>query len=138
MGMRFGANTNMDEVKRALGSGADRKIIDARVAGLSTDDLKALARSGSLFHASEDWHRSQSLIKVLGVSHPLLVKAIQAGISSKEVAQLVRENRLTEEGLDTIIAIQGRKSSHFAAQPVSTRPPTIKEQLRQAKAKMGN
>ena len=137
--MRFGANTNMDEVKKALGYGADRKIMDARLAGLSTDDLKALARVGAIREASLDWHRTYSLVQLLGTKHNLLTKSIKAGLSPKEVNELARKNALTEEGLDTVIAIQRRSpESVKPAYPNRGRKTSIQEQLRKATAKLEN
>lgn len=127
----------MDDVRHALGFGADKKIMDARLAGLTTEELKALTRAGAIKEASKNWHHANAVIQALGVDNKLVGKVLQAGLSSQEVRQLSSEGNLTESGLDTIIAIQGRSHSPFAATPSEKpKPVSMREKLKQASSKM--
>lgn len=130
---------NLDDVSRALGFGADKKIMNAKLAGLTTQELKILTNAGSIQVASRDWHHTNAVIQILGIDHALLGKVLQAGLSIQEVRKLSEEGALTEDGLDTIIAIQGRSHSPFAeTADKKQKPLSMKEKLKQASSKMAN
>lgn len=129
---RTAGGVELDGVRAKLGSRADEEIMNARLAGFSTEDLLRLAQTDQIVLCKGQWNQARMVLQTLGANQrQLFAQVMQANLSPQEIQTMLDNDALTAEGLETLIALRTKRGA--ARHEAAPKKQSLRDKLREKK-----